>query len=149
MNFRKFNELNDFLKNLHEEGFGLISYQNNKIPCIYVKREIYDNILKKTYGKKYVVEVLLNIFYNGKYMFVDIMLDFTNLGLEENFLMNVRDIEFFELLYQHSLLSIIPIQYLGNSSSNIFVIQLPKKDKINNVLEIIKSNMVNIQHQSG
>ena len=147
MKFRKFNEFNDFLKNLHEEGFGLISYQNNKIPCIYVKREIYDNILKKTYGKKYVVEVLLNIFYNGKYMFVDIMLDFTNLGLEENFLMNVRDIEFFELLYQHSLLSIIPIQYLDNSSSDIFVIQLPKKDKINNALEIIKSNMVNIQRQ--
>jgi len=145
--FRKFNELNDFLENLHEEGFGLIDYQNNKIPCIYVKREIYVNILKKTSGKKYVVEVLLNIFYNGKYMFVDIMLDFMNLGLEENFLMNVKNIEFFEFLYQHGLLSIIPIQYLGNSSSDIFLIQLPKKDKINNALDIIKSNMMNIQNQ--
>lgn len=149
MKFRKFNELNDFLENLHEEGFGLINYQNHKIPCIYVKREIYDNILKKTYGKKYVVEVLLNIFYNGKYMFVDIMLDFMNLGLEENFLMDVRNIEFFEFLYQHCLLSIIPIQYLGNSSSDIFLIQLPKKDKINNALDIIKSNMMNIQNQQG
>ena len=149
MKFRKFNELNDFLENLHEEGFGLINYQNHKIPCIYVKREIYDNILKKTYGKKYVVEVLLNIFYNGKYMFVDIMLDFMNLGLEENFLMDVRNIEFFEFLYQHCLLSIIPIQYLGNSSSDIFLIQLPKKDKINNALDIIKSNMMNIQNQHG
>ena len=149
MKFRKFNELNDFLENLHEEGFGLINYQNHKIPCIYVKREIYDNLLKKTYGKKYVVEVLLNIFYNGKYMFVDIMLDFMNLGLEENFLMDVRNIEFFEFLYQHCLLSIIPIQYLGNSSSDIFLIQLPKKDKINNALDIIKSNMMNIQNQQG
>ena len=61
--------------------------------------------------------------------------------------MNVRDIKFFELLYQHGLLSIIPIQYLGNSSSDIFVIQLPKRDKINNALEIIKSNMVNIHRQ--
>lgn len=146
MKFRKFNELGDFLENIHEEGFGLINYQNNNIPCIYVKREMYDNILKKTYGKKYVVEVLLNIFYNGKYMFVDIMLDFMNLGLEENFLMNVRNIEFFEFLYQHSLISIIPIEYLGNSSSDIFLIQLPKKDKINNALDIIKSNMMNIQN---
>jgi hypothetical protein len=147
--FRRFDVLDDFLQNLHKDGLGFIEYQNNKIPCINVNKIIYDNIVKKTFGKKYVVDVLLNIFYDGKYVFVDIQLEFINLGIEENFLINVNKLDFFEYLYRYGLLAIIPTQYSGTSSSNIFMIQLPNKNNIRNAVEIIKSNLNKIQYIDG
>lgn len=149
MKFRKFDNLNDFIEHLHTDGFGLIDYQNHKIPCIYVKKEMYENIIMKTFGKKYVVDVLLNIFYDGRYVFVEILLDFVNLELEKSFLMNVNEIDFFEFLYQYGLLAILPKPYSVNSSSNVFIIQLPNKDKIGTAVELIKSNMNKIKYNEG
>ena len=85
MKFRQFTTLNDFFDNLHKEGCGIIEYEENKIPCIYIKQSLYDTIIERCLGKKYVVEVLLNIFYDGHYVFVDIQTEFINLGIEENF----------------------------------------------------------------
>jgi hypothetical protein len=79
LKFRQFTSLNDFISNIHKEGFGVIEYEKNRVPCIYVQQSLYDIIMEKCIGKKYLVDVLLNIFYDGRYVFVDIQLEFIGL----------------------------------------------------------------------
>jgi hypothetical protein len=140
--FRQFTTLNDLISNIHEQGFGVIEYANNKVPCIYVQQPLYDIIMEKCIGKKYVVDVLLNIFYDGNYVFVDIQLEFIDFGIEENFLIpGNTSINFFDALNESGLLGIIPKSNGPISSSNIFLIQLPKKERISKAVDIIKSNL--------
>jgi hypothetical protein len=140
--FRQFTTLNDLISNIHEQGFGVIEYANNKVPCIYVQQLLYDIIMEKCIGKKYVVDVLLNIFYDGHYVFVDIQLEFIDLGIEENFLIpGNTSMNFFDALNESGLLGIIPKSNGHISSSNIFLIQLPKKERISKAVDIIKSNL--------
>ena len=142
MKFRQFTTLNDLISNIHEQGFGVIEYANNKVPCIYVQQLLYDIIMEKCIGKKYVVDVLLNIFYDGHYVFVDIQLEFIDLGIEENFLVpGNTSMNFFDALNESGLLGIIPKSNGHISSSNIFLIQLPKKERISKAVDIIKSNL--------
>ena len=142
MKFRQFTTLNDLISNIHEQGFGVIEYANNKVPCIYVQQPLYDIIMEKCIGKKYVVDVLLNIFYDGHYVFVDIQLEFIDLGIEENFLVpGNTSMNFFDALNESGLLGIIPKSNGHISSSNIFLIQLPKKERISKAVDIIKSNL--------
>jgi len=130
------------MTNLHKEGFGVIDYEGNKVPCIYLNKNAYENIIEKSFGKKYIVEVLLNIFYDGYYVFVDIQLELTNLGIEENFLIHANtSLEFFECLYENGLLAIIPKEYPSKNSSNLFMIQLPNRGKIENAITIIRNNI--------
>lgn len=142
MKFRQFTTLNDLISNIHEQGFGVIEYANNKVPCIYVQQSLYDIIMQKCIGKKYVVDVLLNIFYDGHYVFVDIQLEFIDLGIEENFLIpgNTSN-NFFDALNDSGLLGIIPKSNGHIYTSNIFLIQLPKKERISKAVDIIKSNL--------
>lgn len=142
MKFRQFTTLNDLISNIHEQGFGVIEYANNKVACIYVQQPLYDTIMEKCIGKKYVVDVLLNIFYDGNYVFVDIQLEFIDLGIEENFLVpGNTSMNFFDALNESGLLGIIPKSNGHISSSNIFLIQLPKKERISKAVDIIKSNL--------
>ncbi len=142
MKLRQFSTLNDFLENIHKEGCGIIDYEGNKIPCIYVQQTFYDDLLKKSIGKKYVVDSLLNIFYDGNHVFVDVQLDFINLGMEENFLISANSaIEFFNALSSSGLLAIIPHNNVNHSTSNIFMIQLPNKERIMKGVDIIKTNL--------
>jgi hypothetical protein len=127
---------------MHKEGCGVIEYEGNKIACIYVKQALYNNIMEKCIGKKYVVEVLLNIFYDGHYVFVDVQLEFINLGIEENFLLHGNTcVDFFNSLNDNGLLAIIPKNNINSSTSNIFMIQLPNKERISRAIDIIKSNL--------
>jgi hypothetical protein len=98
--------------------------------------------MEKCIGKKYVVDVLLNIFYDGNYVFVDIQLEFIDFGIEENFLIpGNTSMNFFDALNESGLLGIIPKSNGHISSSNIFLIQLPKKERISKAVGIIKSNL--------
>jgi hypothetical protein len=139
---RQFSTLNDFLDNIHKEGCGIIEYEGNKIPCIYVQQTLYYTILKKSIGKKYVVDSLLNIFYDGNHVLVDVQLDFINLGIEENFLISANSsIEFFNALSSSGLLALIPHNHVNHSTENIFMIQLPNKERITEGVDIIKTNL--------
>lgn len=142
MKFRQFTTLNDFFDNMHKEGCGVIEYEGNKIACIYVQQSLYNTIIERCMGKKYVVEVLLNIFYDGQYVFVDVQLEFINLGIEENFLLHGNTcVEFFNSLNNSGLLAIIPKNNINSYTSNIFMIQLPNKERISTAVDIIKSNL--------
>ena len=137
---RKFQTLKDFIENLHKEGTGLLNYDGNNVPCIYVDSKKYENIISSTYGKKLAVDTLLNIFHDGTHVFVDIQMKFLDSDREEYFLVFANDmLEFFEALSKTGLIAIVPQgEYYGNQ--NIFVIQIPKIESAEKAFGIIKSN---------
>jgi hypothetical protein len=136
---RKFQTLKDFIDNLHKEGTGLLNYNGNNVPCIYVDLKRYESIISRTYGKKLAVDTLLNIFHDGTHVFVDIEMKFLDLNIEEYFLVFANDMmEFFEALSKTGLMAIVPqSEYYGNQ--NIFIIQIPKIESAKQAFEIIKS----------
>ena len=137
---RKFQTLKDFVENLHKEGTGLLNYDGNNVPCIYVDSKRYENIISSTYGKKLAVDTLLNIFHDGTHVFVDIQMKFLDSNREEYFLVFANEmLEFFEALSKTGLIAIVPqMEYYGNQ--NIFVIQIPKIESAEKAFEIIKSS---------
>ena len=137
---RKFQTLKDFVENLHKEGTGLLNYDGNNVPCIYVDSKRYENIISSTYGKKLAVDTLLNIFHDGTHVFVDIQMKFLDSNREEYFLVFANEmLEFFEALSKTGLMAIVPqMEYYGNQ--NIFVIQIPRIESAEKAFEIIKSN---------
>jgi hypothetical protein len=137
---RKFQTLKDFIENLHKEGTGLLNYDGNNVPCIYVDSKRYENIISSMYGKKLAVDTLLNIFHDGTHVFVDIQMKFLDSNREEYFLVFANEmLEFFEALSKTGLIAIVPqMEYYGNQ--NIFVIQIPKIESAEKAFEIIKSN---------
>jgi hypothetical protein len=136
---RKFQTLKDFVENLHKEGTGLLNYDGNNVPCIYVDSKRYENIISSTYGKKLAVDTLLNIFHDGTHVFVDIQMKFLDSNREEYFLVFANEmLEFFEALSKTGLIAIVPqMEYYGNQ--NIFVIQIPRIESAEKAFEIIKS----------
>ncbi|MGD1837868.1 MAG: hypothetical protein ACPKPY_07400 [Nitrososphaeraceae archaeon] len=140
MQYRKFEKLSDFLNNLHQDGFSIIDYEGKQIPCIILENTKYQEIFNKCLGQKYIVDTVLNIFYDGTHVFVDIQLDFNPLGLEENFLIDVNKFpNFFDKLEDSSLLSLLPSE--NSSLQNIFLIQLPNKKRISEAIAIIRNNL--------
>ena len=135
-----FQTLKEFFENLHKEGTGLLNYNGNKVPCIYVESNKYEDIISSTAGKKMAVDTLLNIFHDGTHVFVDIQMKFLDSDREEYFLVFANDmLEFFEALSKTGLIAIVPqLEYYGNQ--NIFVIQIPKIESAEKAFEIIKSN---------
>ena len=94
--------------------------------------------------KKLAVDTLLNIFHNGYDVFVDVELKFLNIGINENYLLYANDmLEFFEALSNTGLIALAPSISLTTTNSNIFMIQLPKKQAAENAFEIIKANVKN------
>ncbi len=139
---RNFSTLKQFQENLHSDGFTFFDHNGTSIPCIVVKKEKYDYLLSKTFGKKYSVDTVLDIFYDGvKHVFVDIQLNFTNIDLEENFLFYANEsLNFFEALSQSNILAILPAGENMNNS-NIFMIQLPNRTRTLEALKIIRTNL--------
>ena len=141
---RKFETLEDFLKNLHREGIALIDFNGQKIPCILINPNRFQEIMSSTYGKKLAVDTLLNVFHDSQDVFVDVKLNFLNMGIEENYLLYANDtLEFFESLTRTGIIGIASNASYPQNTSNIFMIQLPKKEAAENALRIIKANAKN------
>ena len=141
---RRFETLEDFLKNLHREGITLMDFNGQKIPCILINPDKYQKNIHSIYVKKLAVHTLLNVFHDGQDVFVDVKLNFLNIGIEENYLLYANDIlEFFESLTKTGIIGIASNASYPQNTSNIFMIQLPKKEAAENALEIIKANAKN------
>jgi hypothetical protein len=141
---KSFDTLDDFIKNIHKEGSALIDFNGNKVPCIYINPTRYDEIMNAIHGKKLAVDTLLNIFHNGYDVFVDVQLKFLNVGINENYLLYANDmLDFFKALSNTGLIALAPNLSFASSNSNIFMIQLPKKEAAENAFEIIKANIKN------
>ncbi|MGH9993094.1 MAG: hypothetical protein ACREBU_19260 [Nitrososphaera sp.] len=138
---RSFSTLEEFKAHLHQEGATLIEFSGRKVPCILISQKDYEDMLQKIFGKKVRADTMLDIFYDGKDVFVDIQIKFLDASFDQNYLLYANDmLEFFEALSESGLVAISPSSQSYTNSQNIFMIQLPKKDAAERALEIIKAN---------
>lgn len=138
---RNFTTLEEFKANLHREGVTLVEFSGGKVPCILVSPRKYEELLGKVFGKRISADTLLDIFYDGQDVFVDVDIRFADTGFEENFLLYANDmIEFFDALAESGVVALAPSETTYTNSQNVFMIQLPKKDGAEKALEIIKAN---------
>lgn len=149
---RNFATLEEFKANLHKDGATLVEISGKKVPCILVDPQSYEEILKGSFGNPIGADTVLDIFYDGRDVFVDVQVSFRkkNEGdyfIERNFLLYANNmIEFFEALSESGMMAIAPTSG-GHASSNVFVIQLPRQDASERALQIIKSNSRNRDHK--
>jgi hypothetical protein len=138
---RNFSTLEDFKANLHKEGATLVEFSGSRVPCILLGQKNYEEMLQKVYGKKVRADTLLDIFYDGQDVFVDVQVKFLDTDFEENYLLYANGmIEFFEALAESGLISLAPDSSAYINSQNVFMIQLPRKDAAEKALEIIRAN---------
>ncbi len=138
---RNFTTLEEFKANMHREGATLMEFSGGKVPCIMIDPKKYNDLLKNIYGKKVAADTLLDIFYDGQDVFVDVQIKFRDTDFEENYLLYANDMmEFFEALAESGLIALAPSETAHTNSNNVFMIQLPRKDAAERALEIIKSN---------
>lgn len=121
----------------------LVDFSGSKIPCILINAKKYEQVLLKIRDRKVRVDTVLDIFYDGQDVFVDVQLKLLGTEFDENFLLYANDmVEFFETLAESGLISIAPnSQQQHLNSQNLFMIQLPKKDAAERALEMIKANL--------
>ena len=138
---KDFYTFDELAKRLHKEGATLVDFNGEKIPCIHVDAKRYDEIMTAIYGKKLAVDTLLDIFHDGKDVFVDVRFNFLDVGIRENYLFHANNmLEFFEALSNTGLIALAP-SVSGGNRSNIFMVQLPKREPAENAFDIIKSNI--------
>jgi hypothetical protein len=138
---RNFSTLEEFKAHLHIEGATLVEFDGKKVPCILLSQNKYDEFLQKMYGKKALFDTLLDIFYDGQDVFVDIQIKLRDADLDENFLLYGNDkLEFFEALAENGLMAFAPVSPTYTNSLNVPTIQLAKKDAAIQALEIIRAN---------
>jgi len=134
-------ELEKFLSERHKD-VTLSDFEGKKVPCIILDEKKFDNIMKTIAGKPISVETNLNILQDGLgHVFVKVTLQFSQGDIEEKFLIYANEnMDFFEALAETTMLALSsPNSQYG--SSNVFMIQLPKPERAQNALEIIRKGL--------
>ena len=134
--------MSDELRKLQERSHDgvTIDFEGRTVPCIMLEEKKFDYMLSKVAGKPLAINTDLNILQDGLgNVFVEIVLTFSHGGFVEKILINAnKDILFFECLAKTSMLALSsPKSSYGGD--NIFMIQLPRPEKAENALEIIKN----------
>ena len=134
------NELDELLKNSHKD-LSVEDFEGKNVPCIGFEGKKFDDMLNKVAGKPLSVDTNLNILQDGLgHVFVEMSLTFSEGGINEKILINANEnIEFFESLAKNTMLAIASVDH----PEKIFMIQLPKPEKTNEALEIIKNGLAN------
>ncbi|MDE1811579.1 MAG: hypothetical protein KGH86_05425 [Thaumarchaeota archaeon] len=134
------NELEEFLSQRHKD-VTLFDFEGKQVPCIVVDGKKFDDIMKVIAGKPVSVETNLNILQDGLgHVFVRVTLQFSYGNIEEKFLIYANEsVDFFEALAETSLLALSSNSQYG--SSNVFMIQLPKPERAQNALDIIRKGL--------
>jgi hypothetical protein len=130
----------DLMNLAHKEGITLIKQNDTMVPCILVKPERFDEIAKACYGKPLGVDANLNILHDDqRHVFVEILLKFSSYGLEHKVLLYANEnLQFFEYLAESGIIALAP-KSVGQATTNIFMVQLPRRDAAESALELIKS----------
>ena len=131
-------ELDNFLARSHTE-LSIQDFEGKGVPCIEFNGKKFDGILSKVAGKPLAVDTNLNILQDGLgHVFVEMLLNFSQGGIEEKILINANEnLVFFEALAENTMLAIASKE----SPEKIFMIQLPKPQRALNALDIIKSGL--------
>jgi hypothetical protein len=123
-------------------GVTTFNYNGTKVPCLILSEKRFDEIMAQVAGKPLSVETNLNILQDGLgHVFVEVVLSFSEGGIEEKVLLYANEsIGFFESLASTSMLALSsPHSQIGKD--NVFMIQLPRPEKITNALDIIKQGL--------
>ncbi|MEO2265653.1 MAG: hypothetical protein ABGW49_07200 [Nitrosopumilus sp.] len=135
-------ELKRFLDREHD-GITTFDFDGKATSCIIIDEKKYDEMLSKVSGQSLSINTDLNILQDGLgNVFVEIVLEFSKGNIIEKFLVNAKThFAFFEHLANTSMLALSsPNSQYGKE--NIFMIQLPRPEKAQNALEIIKNALV-------
>ena len=138
---RHLTTLPEFKSDLHREGATLVEFSGKKIPCLLISPREHDELLQRVYGKAVLAEPILDIFYDGREVFVDVQIKFAETDFDKNYLLYANGmLEFFEALAESGLLGIAPDTQAYSNSQNMFTIQLARKEPAEKALDIIKAN---------
>ena len=136
------NELDELLNKSHKD-LSVEDFEGKKVPCIGFEGRKFDDMLNKVSGTPLSVDTNLNILQDGLgHVFVEMLLTFSHGGINEKILVNANEnIQFFESLAENTMLAIASV----NHPEKIFMIQLPKPERTEEALEIIKNGLKKIQ----
>ncbi len=135
-------ELNNLLEQVHD-GITTFDFDGKETPCIIIEEKKYDMTLSKVAGKSLSINTDLNILQDGLgNVFVEVVLAFSKEDIVEKFIINAKtDLGFFESLAKTSMLALSsPKSNYGKD--NVFMIQLPRQEKAQDALDIIKNALV-------
>jgi len=137
--------MDDEMKQLMDKvhvGITSFNYGGTKVPCVILAEKRFDEIMAKVAGKPLSVDTNLNILQNGLgNVFVEVTMTFSEGGIDEKILLYANEsLDFFESLASTSMLALSsPHSQVGKD--NVFMIQLPRPEKISNALDIIKKGL--------
>lgn len=135
-------ELSKLLERVHD-GITTFDFDGKETPCIVIEGKKYDEMFAKVVGQPFSVNTDLNILQDGLgNAFVEIVLTFSKGNMVEKFLVNAKtDLKFFKCLAQTTMLALSsPKSNYGKD--NMFVIQLPRPNKVQDAFETIKNVLV-------
>jgi len=135
-------ELNNLLEQVHD-GITTFDFDGKETPCIIIEEKKYDETLSKIAGKSLSINTDLNILQDGLgNVFVEVVLTFSKEEIVEKFIINAKsDLGFFESLAKTSMIALSsPKSNYGKD--NVFMIQLPRPEKAQDALDIIKNALV-------
>ena len=135
-------ELNNLLEQVHD-GITTFDFDGKETPCIIIEEKKYDETLSKIAGKSLSINTDLNILQDGLgNVFVEVVLTFSKEEIVEKFIINAKtDLVFFESLAKTSMIALSsPKSNYGKD--NVFMIQLPRPEKAQDALDIIKNALV-------
>ena len=135
-------ELQKMLDSVHD-GITTFDFEGKETPCIIIEEEKYGLIRAKIEGQSFSVNTDLNILQDGLgNVFVELVLTFSKADIVEKFIINAKtDLGFFESLAKTSMLALSsPKSNYGKD--NVFMIQLPRPEKAQDALDIIKNALV-------
>ena len=134
-------ELEKFLLERHKD-ITLFDFEGKQVPCIVVDGKKFDDIMKNIAGRPVSVETNLNILQDGLgHVFVRVTLQFSQGNIEEKFIIYANEtVDFFEALAETTMLALSsPNSQYG--SANVFMIQLPRPERAQNALDIIRKGL--------
>ena len=139
-------ELDRLLERSHD-GITEFDLDGRKVPCIVLGEGRYDYILSRIAGKPLAVDADLNILQDGLgHVFVEVVLSFSAGGITEKVLVNAnRDLAFFESLAEASMLALSSPRS-GRGQDNVFMIQLPRPDRAEDALGMIRRGLAGRSH---
>ena len=137
----KNDELDNLLSQSHKD-ISIQDFDGKQISCIQFSQERFDKIIDCVAGKPLSVNTDLNILQDGLgHVFVEISLKFSIGDLDEKILVNANEhLDFFQSLSQNGILSIAS----KDNPGNVFMIQLPKPEKVLDALNIITQGLSKI-----
>jgi hypothetical protein len=135
-------ELKQLLDRVHD-GITTFNFDGKETPCIELDEKKYDEMLSKVAGQSFSINTDLNILQDGLgNAFVEVKLTFSRGNMSENFLVNAKtNLDFFKSLAKTSMLALSsPKSNYGKD--NVFMIQLPRPEKAQDALDIIRDALV-------